>query len=507
MKQQVFKLLTVIACMLFSINVSAYDFEVDGIYYNINSISDKTVEVTEGDEKYSGDIVIPSSVQYQNYKFCVSGIKSSAFKGCSSLRSISIPNSVTGILYFNNCGCLRSVSIPNSITAIVTSAFENCISLRSIIIPNSVTAIGKAAFLNCQGLMDIDIPKSVTIIGFGAFSGCSNLKSISIPNSVTVIGECAFQNCSRLTSIIIPNSVTTIESYTFRGSGLTGVTIPNSVIQIGSYAFNSCSNLASITIPNSVTKIGFNAFEGCTKLSMVDISNSVTTIGGDVFNNCPNLMQINCNATIPPTIEDDSFTSSQKFFAQLNVPEGCAAAYRAAEYWKDFVNIVENGKPVEPAKKCEAPTISYVAGKLKFSCNTDGAEYHYTLTDSDVKSDAAYSDGTVNLDACYKITAYATADGYMQSEKAMATLYWINANLETANINKVQSRGVVVSCNDGVIRISGLDEGETVMFYGIDGILMGSQPATAGEVMYAVGSSRNVVIAKIGDDAIKIAVK
>jgi len=153
------------------------------------------------------------------------------------------------------------------------------------------------------------------------------------------------------------------------------------------------------------------------------------------------------------------------------------------------------------------PTISYVAGKLKFSCNTEGAEYHYTLTDSDVKNDAAYSDGTVNLDACYKITAYATADGYMQSEKAMATLYWINANLETTNINKVQSRGVVASCNDGVIRISGLDEGETVMFYGIDGILMGSQPATAGEVMYAVGSSRNVVIAKIGDDAIKIAVK
>ncbi len=218
-------------------------------------------------------------------------------------------------------------------------------------------------------------------------------------------------------------------------------------------------------------------------------------------------MLINCYAIIPPEIKSNTFTGNQQLLSTLNVPEGYSAVYRAAEFWKDFVNIVENGKPVEPAKKCEAPTISYVAGKLKFSCNTDGAEYHYTLTDSDVKSDAAYSDGTVNLDACYKITAYATADGCMQSEKATATLYWINANLETTNINKVQSRGVVASCNDGVIRISGLDEGETVMFYGIDGILIGSQPATAGEVMYAVGSSRNVVIAKIGDDAIKIAVK
>lgn len=323
MKQQLFKLLTVIAFMLFCINVSAYDFEVDGIYYNITSFNDKTVEVTVGDVNYSysGNIVIPSSVQYQNYKFCVSGITSGAFNSCSSLESITIPNSVTGILYFRNC---------------------------------------------------------------------SSLRSISIPNSVTVIGGCAFVNCSSLTSIIIPNSVTTIEDGTFMG----------------------CSSLASITIPNSVT-----------------------TIITAAFDDCPNLMQINCDAIIPPNIKIDCFTLNQKLFAQLNVPEGSGAAYRAAECWKDFVNIVENGKPVEPAKKCEAPTISYVAGKLKFSCNTEGAEYHYTLTDSDVKNDAAYSDGTVSLDACYKITAYATADGYMQSEKATATLYWINANLETTNIN------------------------------------------------------------------------
>ncbi len=256
-----------------------------------------------------------------------------------------------------------------------------------------------------------------------------------------------------------------------------------------------------------MTTVGARALLGCISLTSIDIPNSVAEIGEYAFENCHNLMSINCYATTPPKIDSNTFTGKQKLFATLNIPEGCAAAYRAAEYWKDFVNIVENGKPTEPAKKCEMPTISYVAGKLKFSCNTEGAEYHYTLTDSDVKSDAAYSDGTVNLDACYKITAYATADGCMQSEKATATLYWINANLETTNINKVQSRGVVASCNDGVIRISGLDEGETVMFYGIDGILIGSQPATAGEVMYAVGSSRNVVIAKIGDDAIKIAVK
>lgn len=97
MKQQVFKLLTVIACVLFCVNVSAYDFEVDGIYYNITSIEDKTVEVTFGDEKYSGDIVIPSSVQYQNYTFKLMAIGMYAFLSCASLKSVDIPDCVMTI--------------------------------------------------------------------------------------------------------------------------------------------------------------------------------------------------------------------------------------------------------------------------------------------------------------------------------------------------------------------------------------------------------------------------
>lgn len=520
MKQQVFKLLTVIVCMLFCINVSAYDFEVDGIYYNITSFNDKTVEVTRESfsSGYSGDIIIPSSIQYQNYTFYVTSIagdtsdfayvhRRGAFSN-SSITSITIPNSVTkiGAYAFADCENLTTVDIPNSVTIIERDLFSGCRGLKSVNIPNGVTSIGIAAFHECKSLTSINIPNSVTEIGSSAFYMCWGLTSIDIPNSVITIGSNAFMWCSNLTNIDISNSVTTIGAEAFyRCSGLTNIVIPENVTTIGERAFYECSGLTNIVIPNGV--IGDYAFENCSNLISIDILNKVIEMGDNSFEGCNNLTQINSYAVIPPKIKSKTFMGNQKYFATLNVPEGCAAVYRAAEYWKDFVNIVENGKPVEPAKKCETPTISYVAGKLKFSCNTEGAEYHYTLTDSDVKNDAAYSDGTVNLDACYKITAYATADGYMQSEKATATLYWINADLETTNINKVQSRGVVASCNDGVIRISGLDEGETVMFYGIDGILMGSQPATAGEVMYAVGSSRNVVIAKIGDDAIKIAVK
>lgn len=103
------------------------------------------------------------------------------------------------------------------------------------------------------------------------------------------------------------------------------------------------------------------------------------------------------------------------------------------------------------------------------------------------------------------ISVYATADGYAPSEKAEATLYWINANLETTNINLAKTRGVMASAHDGIVSISGLNDGEVVKFYAADGRYVGSSSAVAGVVSYAV--SGNLVIAKIGHDAIKIAVR
>ncbi len=126
-----------------------------------------------------------------------------AFKGCTSLKSIKIPNGVTSIgsSAFDGCTSLTSVTIPDSVIKIGWSTFAGCTSLTSITIPNSVTEIERSAFFGCTSLKSIKIPNSVTEIGKYAFSGCISLKSITIPNSVIKIGEEAFRSCTSLTSV------------------------------------------------------------------------------------------------------------------------------------------------------------------------------------------------------------------------------------------------------------------------------------------------------------------
>lgn len=160
-----------------------------------------------------------------------------------------------------------------------------------------------------------------------------------------------------------------------------------------------------------------------------------------------------------------------------------------------------------PNKQCAVPTISYADGKLTFASATPNAEYHYTITDTDMASDAYSKDGIVKLSAAYNISAYATADGYKPSDKATATLYWVEANLQntTTNINQTATRGIIVTSNDGIVTLSGLNNDETVRFYTVDGKQLGAAKSVNGTASQAV--SESVVIAKMGNQTIKIAVK
>jgi hypothetical protein len=280
------KSVQILLTMLFSVivnSVYAYDFEVDGLYYNIVSAADKTCEVTTGDHEYSGNVEVPSSVQYNGRILSVISI-GTAFKGCGNITSITIPNSVTtiGKGAFSECSSLASVIIPNSVTIIEAFVFSDCSSLASITIPNSVTSIGESAFERCHSLSSITIPNSVTSIGQYAFY-CSSLASITIPNSVTSIGQKAFQYCSHLASITIQDGVTNIWEDAFPNcTNLLSVTIPNSVTSIEGGAFSNCTSLTSVDIPNSVTSIEGGAFYDC-PLESITIPNSVTNIGSNAF--------------------------------------------------------------------------------------------------------------------------------------------------------------------------------------------------------------------------------
>ena len=328
--------------------IYASDTQVDGIWYDFDS-STKTASVTyrgydydRYDGEYSGAVVIPETVTYNGTTYSVTNIGDYAFRICSSLTSVTIPNSVTSIGYgaFAYCSSLTSVTIGESVTSIGDDAFAYCTSLTSVTIPESVTSIGDQAFAYCSSLTSVTIPNSVKSIGGSAFYGCSSLTSVTIPNSVTSIGYAAFSGCSSLTSVTIPNSVTSIGGWAFDGcSSLTSVTIPNSVTSIGDYAFNNCTSLTSVTIPNSVKSIGFLAFYNCSSLTSVTIGESVTSIGDYAFEECSSLTSITCKAATPPTIGNTGTFDGVSKSIPVYVPCGCVEAYKAASGWKNFTNI------------------------------------------------------------------------------------------------------------------------------------------------------------------------
>ena len=284
----------------------AHDFEVDGIYYNITSETNKTVEVTYKGEsystiiEYSGDIVVPENVSYNDTLYSVVSIGNHAFYNCGDMTSIAIPNSVTSIgkSAFYKCSSLVSITIPNLVTSIGESAFRHCSGLTSIEFnAENCAAVSNYVFDGCKALSSVIFGDKVKNIPNYVFYGCSSLTNVTISNSVTSIGQCAFMGCGGLTSVSIPNSVTSIGGSAFSGcSSLTNVTIPNSVASIGGSAFMECSGLTSIVIPNSVTSIGVRAFEDCTSLVSVEYNaENCTTMGSltyHVFEGCTALSSV-----------------------------------------------------------------------------------------------------------------------------------------------------------------------------------------------------------------------
>ena len=348
----------------------------------------------------------------------------------------------------------------------------------------------------------------VTSLGASCFEGCSGLTSITIPSSVTSLSESCFKGCSGLTSITIPSSITSLGESCFSGCrGLTSITIPSSVTSLGASCFWDCRGLTSITIPSSVTSLGENCFAYCTSLTSITIPSSVISFSWGCFYGCSGLETVyfkgkKCNSNYAylkiPTI------------SIIMVPTEYLQGYKDA-FGPDYKYIYAwnpdgSGDDTKPVTQCATPSVSYESGELKFASETAGAEYHYTITDADMASDAYSKEGKVTLSAAYNISVYATADGYKASDKAEATLYWIDANLDTGtNINMVRTRGVVASAHDGIITLSGLDNGEVVKFYATDGKYLGSSVAANGTASYAVNES--LVIAKVGKDSIKIAMK
>ena len=230
----------------------------------------------------NGDIY----VEGDDYK--IVGIGDSAFKSCSSLTSINIPEEVTSIgnSAFEQCANLTTVNLPSELKTIGSRAFYGCGKWSGTLsIPSGVTSIGSYAFYRCKGLTgSVTIPKGITSIEDSTFYYCSGLTEINLPSGLKTIGSEAFYGCSNWSGTLsIPSGVISIGQSAFEEcSGLTSVKIPGSVETINSFAFANCSKLSSATIQNGVKTIDLCAF-GYTSLTSFYIPASVTNIKGNIF--------------------------------------------------------------------------------------------------------------------------------------------------------------------------------------------------------------------------------
>ena len=327
------KLSSLILLALLPVVASAYDAYIDGIYYSFSG-DDAIVTYYENDEgsvpKYSGDVVIPSSVTYNGKTYSVTRISNSAFGGCSGLTSVTIPNSVTriGTIAFAYCSKLTSITIPESVTYLESEIFYKCSNLASVTIKGNVPSIEECTFRECSKLTTIVLPNSLKFIGSEAFKDCTSLTSITIPENVTAISVGAFEGCISLTSVNIPSKMEMIDSS----------------------VFENCSALTSITIPEGVKLIHYEAFADCTSLATVVLSSSVTDIVTYAFRGCSSLADVYCYSAIPPgkpsyaSVMPDPgyyvFKDCPIDSATLHVPVASITAYRTTSPWSEFGSIV-----------------------------------------------------------------------------------------------------------------------------------------------------------------------
>jgi len=341
MKHNYLTLLLAVLMSIASNVVSAHDFAVDDIYYDITSSTNLTVEVTyrgssynSYSNEYTGKVTIPETVTYNSKTYRVTSIGDCAFYGCIGLTSVTIPNNVTRIdaYAFYDCSRLYRVTIPNSVTRIGINAFCNCIGLSRAEFASVENLCGitfgnidanplyntHQLYIDDKEITDLVIPNSVTEIGKYAFYGCSDLTSVTIPNSVTKIGNDAFYGCNSLTKAEFA-SVECLWGITFgndyanplyyaqhlyvNGEEVTDLVIPSSVTSIDNLSSSFFSGLTSIVVENG--NLIYDSREGCNAIintatktllhgcKNTTIPNSVTSIGERAFRDCSGLTFIN----------------------------------------------------------------------------------------------------------------------------------------------------------------------------------------------------------------------
>ena len=282
------------------------------------------------------------------------------------------------------------------------------------------------------------------------------------------------------------------------------------VTTIPSGVFGSNVNITFLIIPDGIEVIYARAFYGCKNLATITIGNSISSIGERAFANIDKMEKFICNAENVPSIDRTTFENSYINYATLYVPAGSVEKYKATGPWKDFKEILSiEGTEPGYVETCAMPTISFYNGKLDFNSETDGAECHYEIKVEDAKEGVG---SEVTLSSVYEISVYASKEGYNDSEKNTATLYWINVDPTPTGVieneMRVNTNAILVQNTGGAIAISGVTDGANVMIYNISGQLIAQGRASGSHV--EIGTNLyigDICIIKIADKSMKYLLK
>ena len=362
------RLLLIAWCMVLALTSYAYDFEVDGIKYNILSRENLTVSVAADNNTCSGDIVIPSTVTYGAYTFNVVEISDYFLFNNPNVLSITIQE---GVKKIGNCAIFNQsyreidyISYPNSLDTLVGQAVGGCYNPRKIYIkdikhwcedvvltsPYYSHPLGRGrldssgdyyGYLYVDGTLNRNllIPNNVDHINDGIFHE-SNIDTLTISSSVKTIGYWAFSE-STVKCVNFSIGLDSIASYAFYNTRINDIILPDGLRFVGEYAFYGCKEARNIWINNEILEIEQNAFRGCSSAQKLVLGSGITKIKSDAFADCGQLQQVVSKSLTPPDIEANGFSAGTYLFATLYVPMGTKSIYEAATGWKDFGSINE----------------------------------------------------------------------------------------------------------------------------------------------------------------------
>lgn len=523
-----------------------YTFKEGEFYYYVYDENNLQVCIGAGEEQYSGNIVIPTIVVHDGLTYEVSAIGEAAFKDCFDLESVTLHSGIKIIsdAAFQNTR-IKNIDLPDGLLKIERYAFRNCEFLASIVLPKTLENIASYAFEGCTSLQTVDTGDGLQYLDVGDFAGCTalhtvrlglnmrnlsgstfygctELKNINLNDQIEKMHDSDFKNCIKLKKIVIGAKNTELGDGVFSGcSSLEDVEIHKGARMIGRNAFEGCTSLKEIVIPSSVENIAIQAFSyctslerviigdeqigetelstyvfgGCTGLKDVFIGNNVKEVGSSDFIECDSIESVVVIRKDPPAVNEYevwTFTDYVYENATLYVLPESIDKYKAHHVWGRFSNI-------KPYCSDLYLTIKYAdSGCVKLAVKKGEA---YELT---IEPEKDWRINTVSYNGV-DVTSRLSADNVFKTP-AITKDGILNVTFESigSNVRSVARSNIKVYAENGSIVVKGMNAGELISIYTLDGIQK-TQVYSTGDVISIPMVETGIYIVKTPETIVKLA--